>query len=146
MDEVRRFVQSFDWTDFYERWEGGACLEWFSSEIRKIADVILIDSRTGVTEMGGVATQHLADAVVVLFGSNLENVDNSARMAASFTSEAVWDARGGRSLSVMAVPSRIDDQDSGGFLEFQKRSVNAFAAIPERATGWVNSMADMCIP
>lgn len=111
-----RFIQNFEWSEFYERWEGGACLEWFAGELRKRAEVVLIDSRTGVTEMGGVATQHLADAVIVLFGANLENVDNSAKMALSFLSGTVQTARGGRVLSVMAVPSR--DQDSRGFSEF----------------------------
>lgn len=141
-----RFVQRFDWTEFYERWEGGACLEWFAGELRKRADVILIDSRTGVTEMGGVATQHLADAVIVLFGSNLQNVENAAKMAANFACEAVKNERGGRALQVMAAPSRVDDQDSAGFIEFQKRSQAAFAGIAAGAPADGYAMDQMCIP
>jgi hypothetical protein len=141
-----QFVQTFDWTDFYERWEGGTCLEWFATELRNKADVILIDSRTGVTEMGGVATQHLADAVIVLFGANLQNVENTAKMVANFACESVKAERGGRPLAVMAAPSRVDDQDSAGFLEFQKRYQAAFAPLPMATPLDGYSMEHMCIP
>ena len=140
-----RFIQNFDWTDFYERWEGGACLEWFAAELRRKFEIVLIDSRTGVTEMGGVATQHLADAVVVLFGSNLQNVENSANMVRSFLGGGVQEARGGRALSILAVPARIDDQDSRGFAEFQKRIAEAFASIPVVPTDGY-SMDEMRVP
>ena len=144
-DDYARFVQSFDWTDFYERWEGGCCLEWLAAELRERADIVLIDSRTGVTEMGGVATQHLADVVIVMFGSNLQNVDSSARMAESFLSAPVREERE-RPLAIMAVPSRIDDQDSRGFLEFQSRYMEALKAISNPAPVDGYSMSDMCIP
>ena len=140
-----RFIQNFDWTDFYERWEGGACLEWFAKELRERFEIVLIDSRTGVTEMGGVATQHLADAVVVLFGSNLQNVENSANMVRSFLGGGVQEARGGRALPVLAVPARVDDQDSRGFAEFQKRITEAFASIPVVPTDGY-SMDKMRVP
>jgi MinD-like ATPase involved in chromosome partitioning or flagellar assembly len=140
-----RFIQNFDWTDFYERWEGGACIESFAAELRRKFEIILIDSRTGVTEMGGVATQHLADSVVVFFGSNLQNVENSANMIRSFLGDSVLKARGGRALSVLAVPSRVDDQDSRGFAEFQKRIADVFASIPVVPTDGY-SMDDMHVP
>ncbi len=40
-------------------------------------DILLIDSRTGITEIGGVATSLLADKVVVLFMNNTENIDGT---------------------------------------------------------------------
>ena len=99
------FVQSFDWGGFYREWEGGAFFECLREELKAWADVVLIDSRTGVTEMGGVATQHLADVVVLLCGSSLENIVNTSRMCRNFTSEEVREARGGRPLEVIVVPS-----------------------------------------
>jgi len=41
------------------------------------ADYLLVDSRTGWTEIGGVCTVHLADVVVVLFGLNVQNVEGT---------------------------------------------------------------------
>ena len=83
---------------------GRRFFECLREELKAWADVVLIDSRTGVTEMGGVATQHLADVVILLCGSSLENIVNTSRMCRNFTSEEVREARGGRPLEVIVVP------------------------------------------
>lgn len=124
------FVQSFDWSKFYDEWEGGAFFDWLQEKFRDKADIILIDSRTGVTEMGGVATQHLADVVLLICGANLENIENTARMAQNFTSEQVKEARNGRQLEIMIVPSRIDNSDTDGYGEFLKRVEKTVADLP----------------
>jgi len=41
-------------------------------------DYVLVDSRTGLTEVGGITTVDLADLVVVLFGLNEQNVAGTA--------------------------------------------------------------------
>ncbi len=46
-------VMAFDWQDFYDSWKGEFYFDWLREQFEDIADVILIDSRTGVTEMGG---------------------------------------------------------------------------------------------
>src|SRR5262249_53548265 len=71
-------VRTFDWKEFYERWAGDAYVDFFRKDIvggpRKDVegpfDVLLIDSRTGVTEQGGICTHHLADVVVLCCGPN----------------------------------------------------------------------------
>jgi MinD-like ATPase involved in chromosome partitioning or flagellar assembly len=40
-------------------------------------DYLLVDSRTGLTEVGGICTVHLADFVVILFGLNRQNVEGT---------------------------------------------------------------------
>jgi hypothetical protein len=57
-------VLSWDWADFYGNFDGERFFDWFRINVERIADVILIDSRTGVTEMGGVCTHLLADVVL----------------------------------------------------------------------------------
>ena len=49
-------VQGFDWSDFYARFAGEAYFEWLRRSLidDELADVVLVDSRTGVTEMAGV--------------------------------------------------------------------------------------------
>lgn len=101
-------VQNFNWTDFYERFDGKAYFEWMRYELEKAADIILIDSRTGVTEMGGVCTRQLADVVVGLAVLNNQNIDGLAKMVKSFKRSEVIQARDGRPLQVVAVPTRID--------------------------------------
>jgi hypothetical protein len=122
------FVQSFDWADFYASWGGGGFFEWLRDGLAERADVVLIDTRTGITEMGGVATRQMADVIVVLFAGNEENMHSSARMAHSFLAGDPAD-RSGRPLSVMLVPSRIDDSDSAEYAAFHSR-LAVFDSVP----------------
>jgi len=48
-------------------------------------DFVLIDSRTGITEMGGVATTLLADKVICLVSPTLENLEGSRAVLRSLT-------------------------------------------------------------
>src|SRR5579864_9069910 len=56
-----RTVQSFDWADFYTNFCGKAYFEWMRTSLLApgLADVVFIDSRTGITEMGGVCTRQM---------------------------------------------------------------------------------------
>lgn len=101
-------VQAFDWDDFYANLHGQAYFEWLRGALGEVADIVLIDSRTGVTEMGGVCTRQLADVVVALVAPNRQNIDGSGRMAASFTRPEVLAERGQRRLDLVMVPSRVD--------------------------------------
>lgn len=106
-----RAVQSFDWTDFYVSYKGKAFFEWMRQELEDLSDVILVDSRTGVTEMGGVCTRQLADVVVSCSVLNSQNMEGVARMMKSFTREEVMAARDGRRIDNIVVPTRIDTSE-----------------------------------
>jgi len=70
-------LQDFSWNRFYSE-EGGD--ELFSKLRKKIEiefdnpDVVLIDSRTGLTDIGGICTMLLPDKVVMLTGLNYQNI------------------------------------------------------------------------
>lgn len=71
-------------------------------------DFILIDSRTGVTDIGSVAITSLADVYVCLFLCNPENQEGSRRMLSAMRSYAGNDGR-----KVFPVLSRIAPAWSG---------------------------------
>ena len=138
------FVQSFDWADFYANWAGGGFFEWLRKKLVARADLVLIDTRTGITEMGGVATRQMADVIIVFFAGNEENMTSSARMTKSFM---VVDnhAREGRPISVLMVPSRIDDSDSSEFEKFHARLAQLEPLLPsELLDGY--RVRDMLLP
>ena len=54
-DYVER-VRNFSWADFFERHGGGAILDRWRDEWKSAYDFVLIDSRTGITDLGGVCT------------------------------------------------------------------------------------------
>jgi len=103
-------VQQFDWEEFYARYQGEAYIEWMRGQLLKpnIADVVLIDSRTGVAEMSGVCTRQLADVVVMLCAPNDQNLEGTAAMAKSFTRPDVLAARRGRPIELLPIPARVD--------------------------------------
>jgi hypothetical protein len=111
-------VLEFDWTDFYERWQGEAYFDWFRRQCKTFADVILIDSRTGVTEMSGVCTYHLADVVVLFCAANNQNIRGTLDMLRNFSQadpdrkdvqeRRLLRQRGGRPLKMLVVPARIE--------------------------------------
>lgn len=97
------FLQRFSWADFYERWAGASYLDFFRQDLEREADIVLIDSRTGVTEHGGVCTHHLADVVVLLTAPNYLNIEGSLWMA-----EGLARVQRRRKLYVLPVASRVD--------------------------------------
>ena len=114
-------VQGFDWSDFYTSYQGEAYFEWLRSQLvdPDLADVVLIDSRTGVTEMGGVCTRQMADAVVSFCVPNVQNLSGVETMMRSFTRTELVQKRN-RDISVIVVPTRIDVSELDARNHFEK--------------------------
>jgi hypothetical protein len=74
-------VRGFDWTDFYREWNGAQVIEALRNEMLDLADVTLIDSRTGITDVGGVCTVQLPDTVVFVFVFNEQNLTGVEEVA-----------------------------------------------------------------
>lgn len=75
-------------------------------------DYLLIDTRTGVTELGGLATTILADTVVCMFVANQESLDGTLTVA-----EAVKVAprlKGQRPVRIVPVLARTTSEPSEG--------------------------------
>jgi formylglycine-generating enzyme required for sulfatase activity len=100
-------VLGFRWDRFYSELDGERFFRWFRTETEALADVVLIDSRTGVTEMGGVCTHQLADVVVCFVGTNEQNLQGTMMMASSLSRDALIESRR-RPLDLVFVPSRVE--------------------------------------
>ena len=68
-------LSSIDWRELYEQKDGYLLFENLKSQWQSVLqpDYVLIDSRTGHTDVGGICTRHLPDSVVVLFFPNEQN-------------------------------------------------------------------------
>jgi predicted acylesterase/phospholipase RssA len=117
--DYARAVQSFDWDGFYRSFDGEAYFDWMRRQFSGF-DVVLIDSRTGVTEMGGVCARQLADVVVSFCAPNFQNIDGVARMVRSFNSSEVIEARKNRPVDTVVVPARIELTESHLLERFQE--------------------------
>ena len=127
-------VRNFDWGDFYQNWEGELYFEWLRQQFGEIADVVLIDSRTGVTEMGGVCTYQLADVVVMLCSASQQSLEGTHKMLLDFKRPEVMQIRN-RFLDVIVVPARVEDAESDYLDAFQKEFIKLFSEYTPRELG-----------
>jgi tetratricopeptide (TPR) repeat protein len=141
-------LRSFDWQDFYNRWEGELFFEWLRGAlVPERYDLVVVDSRTGVTEMGGICTYQLADAIFMLSAANHQNRQGTLNVAADFQSLAVQTARRQRPLDILVVPARVEQRDpalAGPFLEHFEEVFAAY--LPSRIRDAGLGFRELLIP
>lgn len=151
LEEYAFKLRTFDWQDFYFNWEGELFFEWLRGALVPSADgsgaatdgydLVLVDSRTGVTEMGGICAYQLADSIVMLCAANHQNVQGTVNVAADFQSPRVVALRHNRPLSLVVVPARVEQRDPELLEQFMRRFEKEFGgAFPhsllERGLGF----------
>jgi tetratricopeptide (TPR) repeat protein/cellulose biosynthesis protein BcsQ len=142
-EELRRF----DWLDFYFSWSGELFFEWLRQTFLDRYDAILVDSRTGVTEMGGICAYQLADIIVALCAPNLQNLEGTQAMVRHFLSEQVRGVRNGRPVEILIVPARVDQEDTNLQRTFEQRFEERFSSyLPAALAGHDLRLWDMQIP
>jgi MinD-like ATPase involved in chromosome partitioning or flagellar assembly len=84
-------VNKFSWEEFYATWHGFGFIEDLKKELKTSGkfDIILVDSRTGVTDIGGICTLQLPDIVVLLFALNEQNIKGIQLVANRITQKAL---------------------------------------------------------
>lgn len=65
--EYFKRVRKLDFRDFYRSANGGALIEKLRKQLKARYDFVLVDSRTGLTEIGGLCTVQLPDLIVLIF-------------------------------------------------------------------------------
>lgn len=75
--EYNRQRDLLNWSDLYDTGFGQLMIEEWKAEIASKfqPDYVFVDSRTGLTDVGGICTLHLPDLVIALFALNRQNVD-----------------------------------------------------------------------
>jgi MinD-like ATPase involved in chromosome partitioning or flagellar assembly len=68
-------VQALDLQKLFREKQLGSYLEKLRSEWTSLFDFVLVDSRTGITDIGGICTIHLPDILVLLFTATDPSVD-----------------------------------------------------------------------
>ena len=71
-------LASFDWEHLFSHRDGGRKLESWRQVLLAKYDFVLIDSRTGVTDVGGVCTIQLPDTIVVVYAHTLQSIQGTA--------------------------------------------------------------------
>ncbi len=68
-------LQKIVWSDVFSKSDFGSYLEEIRNEWINEYDFILLDSRTGITDIGGICTIHLPDVLVLMFTTNEQSLN-----------------------------------------------------------------------
>jgi MinD-like ATPase involved in chromosome partitioning or flagellar assembly len=104
-------LAQINWAELYERHDGYLMFEDMKEQWREefAPDYVLIDSRTGYTDVAGICTRQLPDAVVALFVPNEQNLRGLQRVVSEVRDEAQT-ARG-KLIALHFVMSNVPDLD-----------------------------------
>ncbi|MBV5272948.1 MAG: hypothetical protein JZU52_04660 [Lamprocystis purpurea] len=132
-------VASFPWEEFYADRQGYAFMEYVREALvgeddsTPRPDFVLIDSRTGLTDIGSICTAQLPDVLVVLFALHAQGIDGAKRIARAvdaYRSKAGQDAR---LQKVFLLPSRVEEVGSrderNRMLEYATRQLTGFGEL-----------------
>jgi Mrp family chromosome partitioning ATPase len=101
---------NFDWNAFFAKAEGGIFIEELREAWLEIYDVVLVDSRTGITDAGGVCTVQLPDILVLVFTTNEQSLMGAKEVALSAQRARQKLAYDRANLLVFPLPSNYDDR------------------------------------
>jgi MinD-like ATPase involved in chromosome partitioning or flagellar assembly len=123
-------LQGLNFSDLFERHGLGAYIEELRNEWSAEFNFVLIDSRTGVTDIGGICTVHLADVLVLLFTAN-----ESSTEGAKYIIERAREAQqrlpvDRRRLLAVPVPARDESRtEYDKATEWKERYVREFGEL-----------------
>jgi MinD-like ATPase involved in chromosome partitioning or flagellar assembly len=136
--DYSRNLERFDWHTFF-REGGGDFFEKLRAQWKAEYDIVLIDSRTGLTDSGGICTIQMPDIVVAMFTANYQSlygVRDVMRLAQQSRQRLSFDRM---LMNVIPLPSRFGTRSE--FRE-SKKWLDEFAnAMGEFFAEWLPSNA-----
>jgi len=99
-------LTAIDWDNFYDRLSGGRFIDALRAEMKAHYDYVLIDSRTGMSDVADICTVSLPDVLVACFTLNDQSIEGAASVAWTVDQRYHY-----RDIRVLPVPMRIDDSE-----------------------------------
>jgi MinD-like ATPase involved in chromosome partitioning or flagellar assembly len=125
-------LEEIDWREVYERRRGYDFINAVRTAIAEMRtdngqpkyDYVLIDARTGYSDVGGICVQQLPDVVVLMFRLNDQNIKGSAEVHKSIQSYVAQAE--GRHIDVLPVISPAWPFGAPEAARYVKRAEKAF--------------------
>lgn len=95
-------LSALDWDNFYDDLHGGQFFDALRQYMKNNYDYVLIDSRTGLSDVADICTVHLPDIVVDCFTLSSQGIDGAAMIA------NMIQGHNERDITILPVPMRID--------------------------------------
>ena len=131
-DEYFRHAQAIDWNELYESKGFGRIFEDMRTQMRDAYHFVLIDSRTGISDIGGVSTVQMPDLLVFLFTANEQSIDGAtatARRIAKSREQLPYDREQLMCLPILSrFETRVERTETHKWVEKAEQSVRDFYA------------------
>lgn len=96
-------LSSMDWDNFYNNLAGGTFFDVFREKMRQSYDYVLIDSRTGLSDIAEICIVHLPDIVIDCFTLATQGIEGAAMI-----SGLIQEHNARNKIKIFPVPMRID--------------------------------------
>lgn len=117
-------LAELNWDDFYRRQAGGYFLDALRDQMKDNYDYVLIDSRTGYSDVADICTVHMPDTLVVCFTLNEQGIEGSSTVA-----RQVEDYK--RHIRILPVPMRLDPGEKDKSDAVRAFAKERFEGLPE---------------
>jgi tetratricopeptide (TPR) repeat protein len=119
-----------DWDDFYDRLGGGLFFDALRADMRANYDYILIDSRTGLSDIADICTVHFPDILVDCFTLSDQSINGAAQVA-----DYISKKYRSRNIRILPVPMRIDEGEMEKVETGRMLAQSRFEGLPKTADG-----------
>lgn len=115
-------LNAIDWSLLYAARDGYVMFEDVRAQWQAAGfDYVLLDSRTGFTDVGGICTRHLPDAVVSLFRPDDQSLGGTAQMAEAIRAEVPTPRRANEIEQHFVMAGIPDADDEHGHLARRRK-------------------------
>jgi cellulose biosynthesis protein BcsQ len=130
-----KHLEEFDWNRFFAAEAGGAIFERLRSQWKDDFDFVLIDSRTGLSDIGGVCTILLPDIIVAMFTANYQSLYGTRDVMRLAQQARQKLAHQRMALTVLPLPARFGTR--GEFREAREWIIRFEEAFAEFFDDWL---------
>lgn len=117
-------LSALDWDNFYDNLYGGQFFDALRQYMKSSYDYVLIDSRTGLSDIADICTVHLPDIVVDCFTLSTQGIEGAATIARMIEGSTK------RNIAILPVPMRIDRRQKEKVEEGLGFAAQLFEGLP----------------
>jgi len=121
-------LSALEWEDFYDKLHGPLFLDAQREFLKRNYDYVLIDSRTGLSDVADICTVHLPDVVVDCFTLSTQGIDGAAMIA------KMIQGHNERKITILPVPMRIERTQEKKAEQGLRYAAGKFGQLPAGMT------------